>query len=126
MAWPGQLGMVVAGRMLVNVGGDEVGLIERRFFGNNLPEGRVIAMRGEIGIQARVLPPGLHLLFPFLYTVRKDRMILVSDEEVAILEAIDGRPLDPGRIFARHVEGHDTYQEQEHGEARRQHDEQHE
>ncbi|MBK6563505.1 SPFH domain-containing protein [Candidatus Amarobacter glycogenicus] len=105
--------LVVAGRMLVNVGGDEVGLIERRFFGNNLPEGRVIAMRGEIGIQARVLPPGLHLLFPFLYTVRKDRMILVSDEEVAILEAIDGRPLDPGRIFARHVEGHDTYQDGE-------------
>ena len=105
--------LIVAGRMLVNVGGDEVGLLERRYFGNDLPEGHVIAMRGEIGIQARVLPPGLHLLIPFLYSVKKDRMILVGEEQVGLLEAIDGRSLDPGRIFARHVSGHDTYQDGE-------------
>lgn len=105
--------LIVAGNMLVNIGGDEVGVLERRYLGSGLPEGRVIAMKGEIGIQARVLAPGLHFLPPFLYAVKKDRMVLIAEDEVGLLESIDGRSLDPGRIFARHVEGHDTYQDGE-------------
>jgi len=62
-------------------------------------------MKGEVGIQARVLPPGLHFLPPFLYTVKKDSMILIEDDQVGLVQSIDGRPLDPGRIFARRVEG---------------------
>ncbi len=104
---------IVVGNVLANIGGDEVGVLERRYFGKSLPEGRVIAMRGEIGIQARVLAPGLHVLPPFLYAVKKDRMILIGEDEVGLIESIDGRPLDPGRIFARHVEAHDTYQDGE-------------
>ncbi|MEO8540429.1 MAG: SPFH domain-containing protein [bacterium] len=104
---------IIIGNVLVNIGGDEVGVLERRYLGKGLPEGHVIAMRGEIGIQARVLPPGLHVLPPFLYAVKKDRMILVAEDELALIEAIDGRPLDPGRIFARHVEMHDSFQDGE-------------
>ena len=55
--------LVFAGGMLINVGGQQVGIIERRYFGRTLPEGRVVAMRLEVGVQARVLPPGLHLLY---------------------------------------------------------------
>ncbi len=105
--------LVSAGRMLVNIGGQQVGILERRYVGKGLPEGRVIAMQGEIGIQARVLPPGLHFLPPFLYKVSKDAMILVDDESVGIVESIDGRALDPGRIFGRHVDSHDTFQDGE-------------
>ena len=72
--------------MLVNVGGQQVGLIERRFYGKPLPEGRVVAMAGEIGIQARVLQPGLHVLLPFLYKVRKDDMLVVSEDQVGLIE----------------------------------------
>ncbi len=49
--------LIFAGGMLVNVGGQQVGIIERRYFGRTLPEGRVVAMTNEIGVQARVLPP---------------------------------------------------------------------
>ena len=70
-------------------------------------------MRGEIGIQARVLQPGLHLLTPFLYKVRKDDMIVVAEDEVGLLESIDGEPLPAGHIFGRHVDLHDTYQDGE-------------
>ncbi len=105
--------LIVAGRMLVNIGGQEIGVLERRYFGRPLPEGRVIAMRGEIGIQARALPPGLHFLPPFLYTVKKAPMIQVDEDQIAIIESIDGRPLDPGRIFARRVEAHDSFQDGE-------------
>jgi uncharacterized membrane protein YqiK len=103
--------LAIAGHMLVNIGGQQVGILERRYLGKGLPEGRVIAMKGEIGIQARVLPPGLHFLPPFLYAVKKDAMILIEDDQVGVVQSIDGRALDPGRIFARHVDGHDTFQD---------------
>jgi uncharacterized membrane protein YqiK len=98
---------------LVNIGGTEVGILERRYIGRGLPEGRVIATAGEVGIQARVLAPGLHILIPFLYKVRKAPMIAIGEDEVGIIESIDGRPLDPGRIFARRVQGHDSFQDGE-------------
>src|SRR6266571_6486903 len=105
--------LIVAGGMLIVVGGQQVGVVERRYFGRTLPAGRVVAMRDEVGVQARVLPPGLHIMFPFIYVVRKTDMLMISEDEVGILESIDGLPLEPGRIFARHVEGHDTFQDGE-------------
>ena len=105
--------LIFIGGMLVNVGGQQVGIIERRFVGRTLPEGRVVAMKDEIGVQARVLPPGLHVLPPFIYIVKKTDMLVIGEAEVGILESIDGLPLEPGRIFARHVEGHDTHQDGE-------------
>jgi regulator of protease activity HflC (stomatin/prohibitin superfamily) len=101
------------GGMFVNVGGQQVGIIERRFIGRPLPEARVVAMRGEIGIQARVLQPGLHLMAPFLYRVRKDDMLVVAEDEVGLMESIDGEALPPGHIFARHADLHDTFQDGE-------------
>ena len=105
--------LIFAGGILVNVGGQEVGIIERRFFGQPLPEGRIVAMAKEIGVQARVLQPGLHVLPPFIYRVQKDDMLVVAEDQVGLVESIDGQPLDPGRIFARHVDTHDTFQDGE-------------
>jgi uncharacterized membrane protein YqiK len=105
--------LVLFGGVLANVGGQQVGLIERRYFGKPLPESRVVAMRGEIGVQARVLQPGLHFLPPFIYKVSKDEMLVVAEDEVGLIESIDGRPLDPSHIFGRHAEGHDTFQDGE-------------
>jgi regulator of protease activity HflC (stomatin/prohibitin superfamily) len=103
--------VLVAGGVLVNVGGQQVGIVERRFFGTTLPAGRVVAMRNEVGVQARVLSPGLHFMFPFIYVVTKTEMLVIDEDEVGLIESIDGVPLDPGRIFARRVGGHDTYQD---------------
>ena len=102
----------VAG-VVVNIGGQQVGLIERRLIGRGLPEGRVVAMKGEVGVQARVYAPGLHFQIPFLYKVRKANMVIVAEDEVGVVECIDGHPLEPGRIFARRVPGHDSYQDGE-------------
>lgn len=103
--------LIFPGRLLVNIGGAQVGILERRYFGRGLPEGRVIALPGEVGIQAKVLPPGLHVLIPFLFKVQKTPMVAIGEDEVGIVESIDGRPLDPGRIFARRVLTHDSYQD---------------
>lgn len=105
--------LVVIGGTLVNVGGQQVGIRERKYFGRALPEGRVVAMPGEIGIQARVLQPGLKVQIPFLYKVSKDDMVVIAEDEVGLLESIDGQPLEPGRIFGRWVGGHDSFQDGE-------------
>jgi uncharacterized membrane protein YqiK len=53
-------------RIFVNVGAREVAIKERRYFGAKMPPGRVIATEGQVGIQADVLKPGLHLIkWPF-------------------------------------------------------------
>ena len=44
----------VVTRFLVNVGAQEVGIKERRYFGKKRAQGRVIATEGEDGIQADV------------------------------------------------------------------------
>lgn len=105
--------LIVAGGMLIVIGGTQVGLIERRYVGRTMREGRVVAMKDEIGIQARILAPGLHILVPFLYVVRKTDMLAVNDDEVGLIESIDGKPLEPGAIFARHVAGHNSFQDGE-------------
>jgi regulator of protease activity HflC (stomatin/prohibitin superfamily) len=99
------------GGMIVIVGGQQVGLREAKYFGRRLPEGRVVAMPGEIGIQAQLLQPGLKIQMPFLWRVTKDDMLTVAEDEVGLVESIDGQPLEPGRIFARYVAGHDSYQD---------------
>jgi len=101
------------GGMIVIVGGQQVGIREAKYWGRRLPEGRVVAMEREIGIQARVLQPGLRIQMPFLWRVTKDDMITVAEDEIGLIESIDGQPLEPGRIFARWVGGHDSFQDAE-------------
>jgi regulator of protease activity HflC (stomatin/prohibitin superfamily) len=78
-----------------------------------MPKGRVVALAREIGVQARTLGPGLHFLIPFLYTAKKQYFTAIAEEEVGVLESIDGDPVPAGKIFARVVEGHDAFQDGE-------------
>jgi len=95
------------------VGGTQIAIVERRWLGKKIPEGRVVAMRNEVGIQARVLGPGMHFLIPFLYKIQKAQMTQINENEVGILESIDGEPVHPGKIFSKVVEGHNLFQDGE-------------
>jgi uncharacterized membrane protein YqiK len=53
---------VMLRRIFVNVGAREIAIKERRYLGAKMPPGRVVATEGEVGIQADVLKPGLHLI----------------------------------------------------------------
>src|SRR5215831_8415232 len=88
-------------RIFVNVRAREIAIKERRYFGRRMPPGRVVATEGEVGIQADVLKPGLHMIkWPFEKVVHKVALIEVGSDEMGVIEAIDGEPLPPGRIFA--------------------------
>lgn len=101
-------------RILVNVGAQEIAIKERRYFGHKMPPGRVVATEGEVGIQADVLKPGLHLIkYPFERVVRKVPLIEIGADELGIVEAVDGEPMPPGRIFApdRAENAHNNFQD---------------
>ncbi|MGO9953476.1 MAG: SPFH domain-containing protein [Dissulfurispiraceae bacterium] len=109
----GILALISAYQSVVIVGGKEIALIERRWLGKKMPQGRVVAMNGEVGIQARTLGPGMHFLFPFIYTAKKSEFVEIMDGKVGLIESVDGGPIPPGKIFAKVIQGHNSFQDGE-------------
>src|SRR6476660_1286438 len=106
--------IVVIRRIFVNVGAREIAIKERRYLGAKMPPGRVVATEGEVGIQADVLKPGLHMIkWPFEKVIRKFPLIEIGADEMGIIEAIDGEPMPPGGIFAadRAQNAHNNFQD---------------
>src|SRR5215831_12791700 len=106
--------LIILRRIFVNVGAREIAIKERRYLGRRMPPGRVVATEGEVGIQADVLKPGLHLIkWPFEKVVRKVPLIEIGSDELGCIEAIDGDPMPPGRIFApdRAQNAHNNFQD---------------
>ena len=98
---------------VVIVGGNEIALIERRWFGSKMPQGRVVALGNEVGIQARTLGPGLHFLIPFIYKATKSVFTEILENEIGLIESVDGSAIPSGRIFAAVVPGHNSFQDGE-------------
>ncbi len=83
------------------VGAGEVGIVTRNALGPSLQDGRIVATKGEMGVQADVLAPGWHWWYwPVLYTVKTVPLIEVKGDEVGIIETRDGAPLPHGQLFA--------------------------
>ena len=106
--------LIIIRRIFVNVDAREIAIKERRYLGAKMPPGRVVATEGEVGIQADVLKPGLHLIkFPFERVVRKVPLIEIGPDEMGVIEAVDGEPMSTGRIFApdRAQNAHNNFQD---------------
>ena len=96
----GAIGALVA-LSIVNIGGDEVGIVKKRFGGGKLPDGRILAVNGENGIQAQTLSPGLHLFYwPWQYDIKKEPMTQIQEGHVGIVQAQDGQSLPDDTVFA--------------------------
>lgn len=94
---------------IVMVPDDSVASITKKFVVTNrdkqLPDGRIIALKGEPGIQADTLPPGLYFgYFPWQYSVKLLKFLTVPQDKVGIVEARDGDPIPAGRILAKAVD----------------------
>src|SRR5438045_6366172 len=89
--------VMILRRILVNIGAREIAIKERRYFGAKMPPGRVVATEGEVGIQADVLKPGLHLVkWPFERVVRKVPLIEIGPHQLGIIQAVTGQPASAG------------------------------
>jgi uncharacterized membrane protein YqiK len=93
---------------VVLVPNDSIGLVTKKFafFGQTaLPDGAIVALRGEASQQADTLAPGLHLwLWPWQYRVIMRKFLIVPPGQIGVVVARDGKPLPTGRIVGRHVE----------------------
>jgi uncharacterized membrane protein YqiK len=93
---------------IVIVPNNAVGIVTKKFRlgGANatLPDGKIVALAGEAGIQADTLAPGLHTwLWPWQYTVTMVPFITIEEGQIGIVEARDGVPLSGGRVLAGQV-----------------------
>jgi len=80
---------------------DRMGIVVKNALGTKLPPDKIIATDGEMGPQARVLPPGWHFgYWPVIYDIELAPVIVVEAGKVGLLQTADGKPLPPGQIYA--------------------------
>lgn len=90
---------------LVIIRDDQVGIKIRKIFGNQMPQGQIIARnQGDVGIQADVLMPKMYWFNPITWRIQKTKMIEITSGKIGIVEAIDGEPLPRGRLLGDHVD----------------------
>lgn len=94
---------------MVIVPENRIGLVTKKFvlLGSNrkLPDGRILATRGEAGIQARALAPGLYwMMWPWQYSVTMQPFTVIPEGKIGLVLANDGAELPTGNILARKVD----------------------
>jgi len=95
---------------LIAIGEREVGIVVKKFSSKNLPSSRLIALDGEGGLQADTLPPGWHFgYFPWQYSVRREPVVVVPQDEIGLIIANDGATIPSDRILGKVVDC-DNYQ----------------
>ena len=106
--------IAVLRRIFVNVGAREIAIKERRYFGRRDAAGtrRRHRRRSRHSGRRAQARPALDQ-YPFERVVRKVPLIEIGADELGIVEAIDGEPMPPGRIFApdRAQNAHNNFQD---------------
>ena len=102
---------------MVIVPEDRLGLVTKKFvlFGDNkeLPNGKIIATKGEAGYQAQTLAPGLYFgMWFWQYDITMQPFTIVEQGMIGLVMAKDGREIPTGHILARKVVS-DNYQDAE-------------
>ncbi|HYP29095.1 MAG TPA: SPFH domain-containing protein [Blastocatellia bacterium] len=85
---------------------------------------RFIAAGGQKGPQVDILTPGTYRILtesapiegsserkPGLFSIRLYDATVIAENQIAMVEALDGAPLDPRDYVAAPVEGHDNFQD---------------
>jgi uncharacterized membrane protein YqiK len=94
---------------MVIVPEDRIGLVTKKFvlFGANreLPDGRIIATKGEAGFQAKSLAPGLYFgKWFWQYSVSMTEFTIIPEGKIGLVMAKDGGEIPTGNILGQHVE----------------------
>lgn len=96
---------------------DKIGLVTKKFvlFGEHkeLPDGRIIAIQGEAGFQAKALAPGLYFWKWFWqYDVTMEKFTVIPEGQIGLVLAKDGAEIPTGNILGQRVEC-DNFQDAE-------------
>ncbi|MGY4538905.1 putative membrane protein YqiK [Mucilaginibacter sp. UYNi724] len=92
---------------MIIVPDDRIGLVVKKFtlYGSKrLPDGRIIAIDGEAGMQAKPLAPGLYWrMWPWQYVITMEAFTVVPQDRLGLVKAKDGAPMDIGRVLGKPV-----------------------
>ena len=88
---------------------NNIGIVDKRYsvLGKvrTLPEGQIVALNGEAGVQADTLAPGLHFfLWPWQFKIKLQEFLVVPQDSIGVVEARGGIPLTEGRVLGKRVE----------------------
>lgn len=93
-----------------------IGLVTKKFTlsgANRLPDGRIIATRGEAGFQAKTLAPGLYwMMWPWQYAVDLIPFTVIPEGHIGLVLSKDGAEIPTGRILGTRVDC-DNFQDAE-------------
>lgn len=90
---------------LISVGESEVGIVTKKFSQKNLSPGKLTALNGEAGLQADTLAPGWHFgFFPWQYSIKKEPLVTIPQDEIGLIVANDGRQIPADRILGKRVD----------------------
>lgn len=95
----------LASTSVVNIASDRVGHLNGIYAISELPRGRIIALSGQKGPQARILGPGFHLipLVNVLYKVEQFPVITIPDGSYGAITALDGASMPEGMFIAPQI-----------------------
>jgi uncharacterized membrane protein YqiK len=87
---------------------NRIGLVTKKFnlgrINRSLPDGRIIATKGEAGFQAKTLAPGLYWgKYPWQYRVEMQPFTVIPEGKIGVVISNDGAELPSGNILARKV-----------------------
>jgi uncharacterized membrane protein YqiK len=93
---------------MVIVPDNRIGLVVKKFTLSSkarLPDGRIIAIHGEAGMQAKALAPGLYWgLWPWQYGITMEAFTVIEQNKLGLVKAKDGAALDTGRVLGKPVD----------------------
>jgi uncharacterized membrane protein YqiK len=93
---------------MVIVPEDKIGLVTKKFvlFGENkeLPDGRILATKGEAGFQAQTLAPGLYFgKWFWQYAIKMESFTIIPEGKIGLVMAKDGNEIPTGNILGQVV-----------------------
>jgi uncharacterized membrane protein YqiK len=94
---------------------DRIGLVTKKFvlFGEykELPDGRIVAINGEAGFQAKTLAPGLYFgKWIWQYEITMEQFTIIPEGKIGLVMAKDGAEIPTGNILGQHIES-DNFQD---------------
>ncbi len=93
---------------MVIVPDDAVGLVIKKYAltgEKRLPDGRIVAINGEAGMQAKALAPGLYwAMWPWQYTINMQPFTIIEQGKLGLVKAKDGASMDTGRVLGKPVD----------------------
>ena len=93
----------------------QIGLVTKKFVlvgkDRSLPDGRIIATKGEAGFQAKTLAPGLYFgYWPWQYEIKLVDFTIIPQGKIGLIAAKDGMVPKNGAILGKNVES-DNFQD---------------